>query len=274
MVNRVWYHHFGTGLVKDLENFGRQGEPPSHPELLDWLAVAFVERGWSVKELHRLMMTARAYRQSSEISRESLTKDPQNRLLSHMSLRRLDAEALRDSLLFVSGKLDSTPGGWPDAVSVDRDGLVSVFPTDNGNWRRSIYLQHRRTEIPTMLDTFDYPQMGPNCITRTTSNVSTQALLMMNNGHVRELAASLAARVATLTAADPSDRSLSAEQVANRQVELVYQLALSRPPTDEEQSVGVAALRQITAQWQQQPHQALTAYCHTIVNSAAFLYVD
>lgn len=274
MVNRVWYHHFGAGLIKDLENFGRQGEPPSHPELLDWLAVTFTEREWSVKELHRLIMTSQAYRQSSRISHESLTKDPQNRLFSHMSLRRLDAEALRDSLLFVSGKLDPTPGGWPDAVSVDRDGLVSVFPTDDGNWRRSIYLQHRRTELPTMLDTFDYPQMGPNCITRTTSNVSTQALLMMNNGHIRELAASLAERVAELTAADSVDGSVSTEQVAKRQVELVYQMALSRSPTIEEQTLGIASLRQLQSQWQQQPLKALTTYCHTIFNSAAFLYVD
>ena len=110
-----------------------------------------------------------------------------------MPLRRLDAEALRDSLLFVSGKLDDCPGGLPDTVSVNRDGLVSVNPTDGGGWRRSVYLQYRRTEIPTMMDTFDYPQMGPNCVARNVSTVSPQSLMLMNNGHIHELAQAFAA---------------------------------------------------------------------------------
>ncbi len=153
-----------------------KGERPSHPELLDWLAVEFVDRGWSIKQMHRLIMNSRTYRQSSRITDQRRQLDPQNRLLSQMPLRRLDAEALRDSLLFVSGKLDDSPGGLPDAVSVNRDGLVSVNPTDGGGWRRSVYLQYRRTEIPTMMDTFDYPQMGPNCVARNVSTVSPQSL--------------------------------------------------------------------------------------------------
>ncbi len=194
MMNRIWYHHFGTGIVKDLENFGIKGERPSHPQLLDFLAIEFIRRGWSIKEMHRLIMNSRTYRQSSRVTDERREIDPDNRLLSRMPLRRLDAEALRDSLLFVAGKLNDRPGGLPDTVSVDRDGLVSVNPDEGGSWRRSVYLQYRRTEIATMMDTFDYPPMGPNCLARSVSIISPQALMLMNNGHVRELAVAMAAR--------------------------------------------------------------------------------
>jgi len=268
-VNRIWYHHFGVGLVKTLENFGVAGERPSHSELLDYLAVEFVRRGWSVKELHRLIMNSRTYRQGNRITADRQQRDPQNRLLSRMPLRRMDAEALRDSLLFVSGKLDGRSGGYPDHVSVDRDGLVSANATVTGGWRRSIYLQHRRTEIPTMLATFDYPEMGPNCTERTVSIVSPQSLMLMNNRHVRELAGSFAARV---------EKVLAAQDVGSKawdaRVETVYQLALSRLPTPAERRLGVATLEKLVADWQGDRQAALETYCHTILNSAAFIYID
>ena len=267
MVNRIWYHHFGSGLVKTLENFGRQGEDPSHPELLDWLAATFVERGWSVKEMHRLIMNSRTYRQSSRVTDERLQADPQNRLLSRMPLQRMNAEALRDSLLFVTGSLDETPGGLPDPVTVDRNGLVSVQPSQEGRWRRSVYLQYRRTEIPSMMDTFDYPEMGPNCLTRSVSTVSPQSLMLMNNKHVRQLAVAFAERV---------ERSLpvSTSHDQGERVDAIYSLALSRLPTDEERELGVESLKSLESAWQGDPHGALVTYCHTILNSAAFLYVD
>jgi hypothetical protein len=267
MVNRIWYHHFGAGLVKELENFGVKGDRPSHPQLLDWLALEFVERGWSIKEMHRLIMNSRTYRQSSRITEERRSLDPQNRLVSRMPLRRLDAEALRDSLLFVSGNLDDIPGGLPDTVSVNRDGLVSVNPTGGGGWRRSVYLQYRRTEIPTMMDTFDYPQMGPNCLSRNVSTVSPQSLMLMNNGHIRALAAAMASRVGEITD-QPGGGDL------NAQIDTVYRLALSRPPSDRERTIGIETLTELNSAWQGNSHKALETYCHTILNSAAFLYVD
>ncbi|MEX0818921.1 MAG: DUF1553 domain-containing protein [Pirellulaceae bacterium] len=267
IVNRVWYHHFGAGLVRSLENFGVKGERPSHPELLDWLAVKFVEQGWSIKQLHRQIMNSQTYRQSSRVTDEHLERDPRNRLLSRMTLRRMDAEALRDSLLFVAGRLDDSPGGRPDSVSVDRNGLVSVNPNSDGRWRRSVYLQYRRTEIPTMMETFDYPEMGPNCLTRTVSTVSPQSLMMMNNEHVHELAGSLAARVeAMLEHSDAHDRGAK--------VDTVYQLALSRPPSELERRLGVETLQELETDWRDAPRAALETYCHTILNSAAFLYLD
>lgn len=267
LVNRVWYHHFGIGLVKSLENFGMKGERPSHPELLDWLAVKFAECGWSIKELHRVIMNSQTYRQSSFITDERRKLDPQNRLLSRMSLRRMDAEALRDSLLAVSGRLDETPGGPPDTVSVDQDGLVSVDPTDDNRWRRSVYVQYRRTEIPSMMDTFDYPEMGPNCLSRSVSTASPQSLMLMNNEHVRELASSLAARVEAL---QKENDSKSPEGI----VDTVYQLALSRLPNEVERQLGSDALKELQSVWKNKQRSALETYCHTILNSGVFLYVD
>lgn len=267
MVNRVWYHHFGTGLVKTLENFGVKGERPSHPELLDWLAVTFVKRNWSLKELHRLMLNTRTYRQSSRITDDRLKADPQNRLLSRMPMRRMDAESLRDSLLAVSGRLDLRVGGPPDTVSVDDDGLVSVQPTGDNRWRRSVYVQFRRTEIPSMMETFDYPEMGPNCLSRSVSTASTQSLMLMNSEQVRELAAFLSARAESLLSDQTSPDSGSI-------VDLIYQLALSRLPTEQERQLGVDSLKELEVIWNGKPHAALETYCHTVMNSGAFLYVD
>ncbi|MBM80273.1 MAG: hypothetical protein CMJ78_06720 [Planctomycetaceae bacterium] len=263
MVNRVWYHHFGTGLVKTLENFGRQGELPSHPELLDWLAIQFVNDGWSMKQLHRRIMLSQTYRQSSRVSESANERDSQARLLSHMPLRRMDAESLRDSLLYVADQLDLTPGGPPDRVDVSLNGLVSAKPTESGRWRRSIYLQYRRTAIPTMMEAFDYPEMGPNCLTRSVSTVSPQSLMLMNDGRIRNLAASLAGRVIKLAGNDERQR-----------VETVYKMALSRLPTDAERTLSLRALNEFKQQWQGDSKAALVTYCHTILNSAAFIYVD
>lgn len=264
MVNRIWFHHFGRGLVNTLENFGRQGEKPSHPELLDWLAVQFVEHGWSIKDMHRLMMNSRAYRQSSRVSDDALEEDPQNILLSRMPMTRLDAEALRDALHFVAGKLTTTMGGPPASVSVDRDGLVSVNPTSTGTWRRSIYVQHRRTEIPTLMKTFDYPEMGPNCTVRTVSIVSPQPLMLMHDSHVRDLATAFAERIEEELADHP-------HVTDEARIELIWNLALSRSPTADELQAGRIALRDLRSLT---GNDALITYCHVVLNSAAFLYID
>ena len=263
MVNRIWYHHFGRGIAKDLDNFGVMGSRPSHPYLLDWLAAKFVSNQWSVKRMHRMIMNSRTYRQSSRVTQTQRNMDPQNILFSRMPMRRMDAESLRDSLLFVSEKLDTTLGGLPDTVSVDREGLVSVNPTADGRWRRSVYLQYRRTEIPTMMDTFDYPPMGPNCLSRNVSIVSPQALMLMNNQRVRRLSEAIASRIGNI-----ADGSVESE------VDTAFAVLLSRLPNDAEKQLAVRSLVQLRRLSKDQPHQALTAFCHTLVNSAAFLYVD
>ncbi len=267
MVNRIWQHHFGTGLVRTTGNFGKTGDKPSHRELLDWLAVRFVKEGWSIKAMHRLMVTSRVYRQVSKVTPERERLDPDNRLLSRMPLRRLEAEVLNDSMLAVAGRLDETPFGRPSPVLARDDGLVTPIETEKG-WRRSVYVQQRRKEIPTVLDSFDLPAMNPNCTERTNSTVSTQALFLMNNAQVHEWAAALARRVENEAGPAPG-----------AQIETMYWIVLGRPPTDEERDLNLSAWTKLTEGPNESAAKttafgALTKLCHTVLNSAAFVYID
>ena len=265
MVNRIWRYHFGRGIVETLGNFGRSGARPSHPELLDWLAVEFMNRGWSMKALHRLMMTSRTYRQSSRVGPEQEGLDPENRLLSRWPLQRMDGESLRDSLLRVSGRLDETPYGPPNPVSVRADGLSTAYEGKRG-WRRSIYLRQLRMNTPTTLDLFDYPPMNPNCTERAQSTVAPQALHLLNDATIRRLAAALAQRV-----------EKEAGDSLEAQVERIYWIALSRPPTAEERRLSLQSFRRA---WKglgnrsQDRQQVLAKFAHTLYNSAAFVYID
>lgn len=252
MVNRIWKHHFGRGLVESLDNFGRTGTPPSHPELLDWLAAEFMDHGWSVKHLHRLILNSTAWRQSSIVTEERRRLDPENRLLSRMPMRRLDAEQVHDSLFAIAGVLNETPFGKPDPVTVRGDGLVTA-QAKNGTWRRSIYVRQRRKEMPTLLETFDLPQMNPNCIERIPSTVVTQPLHLLNNAAVHQLAQTFAKRVQREAGSDHS-----------RQIHRAFELAFNRAPTKPEKKLSEQQLKQLT----------LADFCHTLLNSAAFLYLD
>jgi hypothetical protein len=266
LVNRIWKHHFGTGIVKTLGNFGKAGTPPSHPELLDWLAVEFVKNGWSFKKLHKLMMTSATFRQTSNAKSEAL--------FASMPLNRLDAEALYDTMLFVAGKLDETPFGPGDSVQGRADGLITPNGSVKG-WRRLIYVKQTRKQIATHLENFDYPQMNPNCLERRDSTVAPQALHLLNNGMVQQLAEHSAQRVKREVGDDRA-----------KQIERVHLIALSRSPNDEEKKVGIEAISSLTEKWEQhlvkigKPDKdaaglkALTSYCHAIVNSAGFMYVD
>lgn len=224
--------------------------------------------------MHRLMMTSATYRQSSAVTPQHEKLDPDNVLYSRMPLVRLDAEALYDSLLLVAGRLDETRFGPGDPVTVRPDGLATPQATALG-WRRMIYVQQARKRIPTHLETFDYPQMNPNCLERRDSTVATQALHLMNNGMVQQLAEAFAHRVKREVGAEPST-----------QVERVYLIALARLPSDDEKQVGLEYLHKLTQQWtdaltgagkvnqETARHKALATYCHAIMNSASFMYVD
>ena len=264
-VNRLWQHHFGRGIVATVENLGRSGAPPTHPELLDWLALELVERGWSSKAIHRLVMTSNTYRQSSRVTPESEKLDSTNVLLSRMPLARVDAEALRDSILFIAGRLDETPYGPPELLFVRHDGMV-MTPDFSGRQRRSIYLQQRRATVHTMLDLFDYPQMGPNCSQRGNTAVATQALFLLNDTLIRALADALARRV-----------SEEAGDDLGEQIDTIFWLALSRPPTAEEKSIVSEELREAYDAASSSPDmrmRLLARLCHTMINSTAFIYVD
>lgn len=273
IVNHVWRHHFGAGIVRTPGNFGKAGSPPTHPELLDRLALRFISEGWSIKSLHRLLMSSTTYRQSSIVTAEMRRKDPDNSFCSRMPLTRLDAEALYDSLLLVAGRLDETPFGPADGVTSRPDGLITPVGTARG-WRRMIYVQQLRKKLATHLENFDFPQMNPNCLERSNSMVAPQALHLLNNGMIFELSEHFARRVVQEVGPDPS-----------RQIDRVYRIALSRPPDAEAMQVGLEAMEQFATEWSRQQTgqprdseelqiRTLTACCHAIVNSAAFLFVD
>ena len=267
MVNRIWKHHFAKGLVTTLENFGRAGARPSHPQLLDWLSAEFMENGWSVKRIHYLIVTSRTYQQSSSIKDRHLVQDPENIWLARMPMRRLDAEMVRDSLLAIANVLSLQPFGPADGVISRADGLV-VSKDTQGGWRRSIYVLHRRTTMPTLLVNFDRPRMSPNCVERTDSTVAPQALHLMNDQQIHHWTELFAERVQASAGNDSAQR-----------ITYAYLCATGREPSDTEMKVASLFLERLTEQWQsEQPtdaaDKALVNLCHALINSAAFLYVD
>jgi len=192
-VNRMWHHHFGRGIVRTLDNLGKMGDPPSHPELLDWLAVEFMDRGWSIKEMHRLLMTSEAYQMASAYEDAgSRTADPENQLLWQYRPQRLEAEALRDAIMTVSGGIDLIVGGKPVFPHVPEEileaskgkGYWNNQPDGPEVWRRSVYVYRRRSLGFPFFDTFDLPDQNQTAAARNVSTVATQALTLMNNQFV------------------------------------------------------------------------------------------
>ena len=226
--------------------------------------------------MHRLIMTSTAYRQSSRSKEAVAELDPGNKLLSRFPLRRLDADALYDSVLKVSGRLDETQFGRPAEIAVKPEGEVVPQPGAKG-YRRGIYLQQRRSRPVTMLEIFDAPLLNPNCIRRSQSTVSLQALQLMNSGLMLESTRYLAGRIIDAAGDDPK-----------KQVERLYLAALARRPSSEENADLQNTLQQMREAWRRQLesqlpaesiHQkagwlALASLCHTVLNSAEFLYVD
>jgi hypothetical protein len=205
MVNRLWQHHFGAGIVATPSDFGRNGKRPTHPELLDWLTREFVEQGYSLKKMHRLMMTSAAYRRSSGNDRAAFAKDPGNQLLWRMNRRRLESEAIRDTILAVSGSLNPAMGG-PGVYARLPKGVNVEFPNNDKelSWgaatmeedrRRSIYLFQRRTLTFPLMDVFDVAPMNQSCAVRAQTTVAPQALALFNGEFARESAAQFAGRL-------------------------------------------------------------------------------
>jgi hypothetical protein len=266
MVNRVWQHHFGKGLVATPDNLGQSGARPSHPELLDYLATEFVRSGWSIKALHRLILTSAVYRQSSAPREEAARLDPDNRLLASYPLRRLDAEAVRDGLLAVSGELDDRMGGPYVPTRRRPDGSVDVDEGRDGARRRSVYLQQRRTQVATLLELFDAPSMASNCSDRTTSTVPLQSLALLNSEFVRARARAFAVRLER-EAGGGTDSQLS----------LAFRLSTGRAPDADERAAGhrfLAAQQALYAGDKDADRRAWTDLCQMVLASNAFLYVE
>jgi hypothetical protein len=266
MVNTIWKHHFRHGIVKSVDNFGHTGIPPTHRELLDWLAREFIRCDWSIKDMHRLIMTSSTYRQMSRVTPAHEQLDLENDLLSRFPMKRMEAEVLWDTLLLISGCLDETPFGAANGVKVRPDGLVTAVGTQKG-WRRSIYVEHNRKQNLTILECFDLPRPVPNCLERKLSTVAPQALHLLNNETIYQLMLAFADRVSRDAGADRA-----------RQLDRIYQLALGRLPTPEENQLGTETLNRLQAEWgktEAEPdREALANLCHVLVNSAEFIYID
>ncbi len=281
-INRIWQHHFGVGIVATPENFGKLGAPPSHPELLDWLAVDFMNNGWKMKRLHKIIMTSTVYRQSSRQTESSLhvaakQGDPLNKLLWRMNLRRLDAEAMRDTIIAASGKLDRTLGGKAILMEHDPSGLQSIDrndPTPDAKWRRSLYVLARRNYPLNFLEVFDYPLMQTNCNRRINSATPLQSLTLMNDKFVEEHAGYLRDRVNETAAGSP-------EAKPEARIQTAYQLTLSRLPTLKELQLSQAHLdkqqdlyRKANFAPDKASAKALASLCQMLLASNEFLYVE
>ncbi len=256
-------------MVNTPDNFGKTGERPTHPELLDWLAADFVEHGWSIKNLHRRILLSNAYRRQSQASEEARSVDPDNRLLSHMAVRRLEAEAIRDAVLSVAGTLRLDVGGpsVPPHISAYQDGRgkPESGPLD-GDGRRSIYIQPRRNFLTPLFLAFDYPQPFTTIGRRGVSAVPSQALILLNNELIQDQAAKWAQREIE-SSSDDSGR-----------IRAMFVRAFGRTPNARELRQTRAFLAQQAARYgasvgDAETH-AWTDLAHVLFNSAEFVFVQ
>jgi hypothetical protein len=281
LVNRVWQYHFGEGLVRTPSDFGVMGEPPTHPELLDWLADEFVRSGWSLKKLHRLILTSNTYRMAKTWNPEYGTKDPEDRLLWRFPYRRLEVEAIRDSMLAASGQLNGKmfgPGMYPqvpkEAIesSSDPDKIWKPFNEREAS-RRTVYTFIKRSMVVPMLEALDLCDTARSSARRLVTTVAPQALSLFNGEFVNRQAQHLADRLRREAGEDP-----------DKQIDLAYRLALCRPPRATERAALVQFLEQEAGKSadgtgqvpdaSEARHQALQQLCRVILNLNEFVYPD
>ncbi|HEX3872016.1 MAG TPA: DUF1549 and DUF1553 domain-containing protein, partial [Pirellulales bacterium] len=285
LVNRVWLNHFGRGLVATPSDFGVLGERPSHPELLDWLASDFMEGGWRLKRFHRLLMTSSVYRQASRHRADQDALDPDNRLLARMNVRRAEAEAIRDTILAVTGKLNPKAFGPPVPVMPDEVGQVVIGvdtrdtagrPTGKSGsvgdeeFRRSVYVQVRRSMPLGMLESFDAPTMTTacNCESRSTSTVAPQSLILMNSQFLLDQASYFVERL-----------KREAPENLKEQVRRAWRLAYGRDASSGEVEEAIAFVsaqsKNFDAKGKVPPTiRALANLCQALLSSNEFLYID
>ncbi len=266
MVNRIWQKHFGEGIVRTPSNFGKLGEGPTHPELLDWLAARFVEDGWSVKQMHRRIMLSNAYRMSSAVTEAAAQSDPSNQWLSHFNRRRLDIEEIRDGMLAIDGSIDLAMGGtMQSGFGTDRENSnsrLSVDPTTSS--RRMVYLPLRRANLPTLLNLFDFGDAVTSLGKRPVTNVAPQALFMMNSEFVENRAGNLADQLLQAEDRSESDR-----------VRLAYLRILTREPEPGEVDAAMSYLGGFDSRFGEATSQeAWKSYCRVLLASNDFMYVD
>ncbi|MGE3313791.1 MAG: PSD1 and planctomycete cytochrome C domain-containing protein [Planctomycetaceae bacterium] len=271
MVNRIWQNHFGRGLVITPSNFGMRGEAPTHPELLDWLAARFVESGWSVKSMHRLILNSTTYRLSSRHDPDNALLDPSNKWYSRFERRRLDAEAMRDAILATSGQLDlSRPGEHPFPPIhqwnwTQHNPFKQVYPS----MHRSVYLMTQRLQRHPYLMLFDGPDTNASVEARTVSTVPLQALFLMNSDFIAESSDAFAARLLK-SSSDPRERITTA-----------FQLAYNRAPEEKEIERGLTYLRDYEKELEQTSGNnakrelaSWSSYARTLLTANEFRFID
>jgi hypothetical protein len=262
MANRIWQWHFGEGLVRTPSDFGKNGVRPEDPELLDWLATKFVEEKWSIKALHRLILTSSTYRQSVEHpdAKRQSDLDPENRLLWRMNWRRMDAEVIRDTLLMLSGRLNPERGGPGALLEVPADvaegfEFFKWFPSEESQqMRRTVYTFQRRSVVDPVMETFDVSNIAAACPRRNTTTVAPQALTLMNGPLANTAAKSFGARIAERAGPNPEER-----------VEYAFLATLGRAPSDGERQKA----RELAA-----TPKGLAQLALVLFNTNAFLYVE
>jgi hypothetical protein len=270
MVNRIWQYHFGRGIVATPNDFGRMGERPTHPELLDYLANEFVASGFSVKHIHRLILLSNAYQQSSAgTSAAAQQKDPENKLLWRFNRRRLEAEEIRDSMLAVAGNLNLKTGGPSIMVPIEKELVNALYkptqwqvpadPAEHG--RRSVYLIAKRNLRLPFLEVFDAPDQLVSCPRRESSTHAPQALELLNGRFANQQAPVLAARLRS-----------EAGNAPRRAIDLAYRLAAGRLPAPGERKIALDFLRGETARVG--PEKAREEFALAVFNLNAFLYVN
>ncbi len=272
IVNRVWGWHFGQALARTPNDFGAQGEPPTHPELLDWLARDLVEHGWSLKHLHRRILLSETYRMRSAADGPGLRVDADNRLLWHFPRRRLEGEAIRDAMLACAGTLNGKPFGPPAVPPLGKEELTGLFDA-RGKWpvtkdatehtRRSVYLLVRRTFVYPLFAAFDPPELMTSCPRRAPTVVPTQALTLLNSPVADQQSAAFARRLLRECGTDPE-----------RAVGRAWVLAFGRPPQQQEAEHAAAFLRERTAAHRGKAEEALAELCLALNNANEFVYVD
>ncbi len=271
MVNRIWQYHFGRGIVRSSSNFGLQGDRPTHPELLDWLADEFVRRGWSLKTLHRLILTSSAYRMSSRTNDKTLSADPANDLFGRFDMRRLTAEEVRDSILALSGTLNRKMYGPGVYTAIPREVLAGQSMPGNG-WgqspfeeecRRSVYVHVKRSLLTPILESFDAGETDRSTPVRFVTTQPTQALALLNGDFVNTQAGLFADRLRREAGFD-----------VPKQVRLALTLATTRPPTDDEIRRGVALIADLQTREGIVAEQALRYFCLVVLNLNELVYLD
>jgi hypothetical protein len=275
LVNRLWQHHFGRDIVASPNDFGKTGTPPTHPELLDWLAAELVDGGWKIKRIHKLILLSNAYRQSSRIQNDAaVAVDPDNSLLWRQNLRRLEAEALRDTMLAISGQLNLKMGGRGFFPALSKE-VLSTQSVPGRGWdqsskeeqrRRSVYIFVKRTLGVPLLETFDVASPDTSTAARNTTTIAPQALMLLNSAFIEEQAAACADRLMKeVTGSAPE-----------AQVTRLFRLALARPPSADEMKIALNYLGRVRPADNSPAGQrrALARLCKVVMNLNEVVYVD